>query len=163
MAGPRINSLHALIFTDHGPELMEPCQFYVYAVVGRPGLVKPGIARDNVARASHPYSRELYGKRLAVLQLPTRRDALLVEGAILRDRRYRRPTDLGWLDRLEGASEVRKTDPDALVAHARTLVGSLANHTGRWQDWALKNVPKLTRVEQVALRRQLVAAPEVVA
>jgi hypothetical protein len=149
------STLSAVIFGDHGPEVLEPCQLYAYAVPGRPGLVKPGIARDHAARASR--SRGLYGELLAVWDLPTRRDALLLEGAILRDPGIPAPADLGELATLDGAGEVREVDADALLAHAQALVDSLAAHAGPWQAWALDNVPTLHRAERVALRRQLAA------
>ena len=153
------NTLTALIWDGHDAELLEPCQLYAYAVPGRPGLVKPGIARDHDRRATR--GRGLYGELLAVWDLPTRRDALLVEGAILRDPSIPSPADLGELEVFAGAGEVREIDADALVAHAQALVDSLVAHAGPWQAWVHDNVPSLSRAERIALRRQLAAASEV--
>ena len=160
-AAVRVNTLAALIWSDHKPELLEPCQLYAYAVPNRPELVKPGIARDHDIRSARVQSRGLYGELLAVWKLPTRRDALLVEGAILRDPSIPRPAELGELSGMAGATEVRETDADTLVAHAQCLVDSITDHAGPWQTWALENVPKLSRSERIALLRQLAAVPEV--
>jgi hypothetical protein len=132
-----------------------------YAVPGRPELVKPGIARDHDIRSARVESRGLYGELLAVWDLPTRRDALLVEGAILRDPAIPRPADLAELQSLNGAGEVREIDVDVLVAYAQALVDSLIDHAGPWQSWAISNVPGLFRAERIALLRQLAAVPEV--
>lgn len=150
-------NLLALIWRDHGTELLEPCQLYVYTVPGRPELVKPGIARDHLARARVSESRALYDEPQAVWDLPARRDALLVEGAILRDPAIPRPAYLGALEGLGGSGEVREIDAEALVAHAQTLVDSLAEHAGPWQAWVLDNVPGLSLAERKALRVQLAA------
>ncbi|WP_411876615.1 hypothetical protein [Vulcanococcus limneticus] len=147
------NSLDLLIRDNDDPQLLEPCQLYAYTVPGRPGLAKPGIARNHDRRAAQ--GRGLYGELLAVWDMPTRRDALLVEGAILRDASIASPVDLGELGGLAGAGEVREIDADALVAHAQSLVDSLAEHAGPWQVWLLDNVPGLSRAERKALRQQL--------
>lgn len=149
------SSLLSLIWREHGPELLESCQFYAYTVSGNSGLVKPGIARNHARRAADISSRGLYGELLAVWDMPTRREALLVEGAILRDPAILRPAEPTELLGLRGGGEVRQIDGDALVAHAQSLVDSITNHTGPWQAWALENVPKLSRAERIALRRQL--------
>ncbi len=150
------NSLTALIWEGHDAEMLEPCQLYADAVPGRPGLVKPGISRDHDLRASR--GRGLYGELLAAWDLPTRRDALLVEGAILRDPSIPSPVDLGDLEAFAGAREVREIDADTLVAHAQALVDLITDHAGPWQAWALNNVPGLSHAERIDLRRQLAGA-----
>lgn len=141
-----------LLWRDHGPELLEPCQLYAYTVPGRPGLIKVGIARDHKARARVAQSRALYGDPLAVWDLPTRRDALLIEGAILRDPAIPRPADLGELQGLGDAGEVREIDAEVLVTHAQAVIDSLAEHSGPWQSWVMENVSGISRAERFALR-----------
>jgi hypothetical protein len=158
LASPRVSNLPGVIFGADAPELLRPCDFYVYGVANRPELSKPGISNDHARRAGRAASRGLYGEMAAAWDMPTRRDALLIEGAILRDRSIATPDDLGPLAALDGASEVRRIAPDALVTHAERLIESLADHDGPWQQWALDHVPTLHRAERVALRRQLAAA-----
>jgi hypothetical protein len=153
--GAKGSTLPSLIFTPGLYESSGPCHFYIYSIPSRPNLVKPGISNNFRRRASDGRSRGLYGDLVAVWDLPTRRDALLIEGAILRDQSIPAPSDLGDLALIDGFSEVRRISPDALASHAQALIDSLAAHDGPWQQWALDNVPTLYRAERIALRRQM--------
>ena len=155
LAAAKGNTLANVIFNPGLSEFSEPCQFYIYRVPGWTDLVKPGISKDHERRASASYSRGIYGDLVAVWDLPTRRDALLIEGTILRDPSIPAPSDLGELALTDGFSEVRRISPDALASHSQALIDSLADHDGLWQQWALDNVPTLYRAERIALRRQM--------
>jgi hypothetical protein len=125
-------------------------------VKDRPELAKPGISNDHSRRArQYITSRELYGDFQAAWDLPTRRDALLIEAAILRDASIAPPGELGRISGIAGATEIRRIAPDDLAAHAQFLIDSLADHVGPWQQWALDHVPTIYRSERIALRRQI--------
>jgi hypothetical protein len=154
-AAPRLSTLANAILRPHDDALSLPCAFYVYGLQDRPELAKPGISKSHSARSAESASRGLYGDLEAAWDLPTRRDALLIEGAILRDPSIPAPADLGGLEGINGCSEVRRIAPAALASRAQDLIDSLADHVGPWQQWALDNVPTLHRGERIALRRQM--------
>jgi len=153
LAAPRQNTVSSVIFNPSESQLLAPCQFYVYSVKGDYKLAKPGVSKDHESRARR--DKQLYGDLHAVWDLPTRRDALLIEGAILRDPSIPRPSGLAYVELGQGFTEIRRIAPAALVAHAQCLIDSLADHAGPWQQWALDNVPTLRRAERTALRRQI--------
>jgi hypothetical protein len=152
-AAAMVNTLASVIFGSDPFKMLNPCSFYIYGVKDRPDLVKPGISSNHERRAKKGCG--LYGSIQAAWDLPSRRNALLIEGAILRDPSIIAPVELGELGELDGATEIRSIAPDTLAFHAQSLIDSLADHFGPWQQWALDNVPTLHPAEQIALRRQM--------
>jgi hypothetical protein len=88
-----------------------------------------------------------------VWQCSTRRNAILLETAVLRDPSFEHPAEfVNSLVFKAGQSEVRRVDIDALVDHVQDLFDSLEQQGDRWDTWALERVPSLRRWEQKVLR-----------
>lgn len=134
-------------------DVEDPCQFYIFQVPNTIDCVKVGIAKSALRRSRVSSSRDLYGELVSVWQCSTRRNAILIETAVLRDPSFEHPTD--FVDALEfkaGQSEVRRVDIDSLVDHVQDLFDSLEHQADLWTNWALERVPSLRRWEQKKLR-----------
>jgi hypothetical protein len=134
-------------------DIEDPCQFYIFQVPNTDDCVKVGIAKSSFRRSRHPASKDLYGDLVSVWQCSTRRNAILLETAVLRDPSFEHPAE--FVDSLvykAGQSEVRRVDIDVLVDHVQDLFDSLEQQGGRWDTWALERVPSLRRWEQKVLR-----------
>jgi hypothetical protein len=93
---------------------------------------------------------------VSVWQCSSRRSAILLETAVLRDPSFEHPAE--FLETLEfkaGQSEVRRVDIDSLVDHVQYLYDSLEQQGVDWAAWALERVPSLRRWEQKSLQVQL--------
>ena len=134
-------------------DIEDPCQFYIFQVPDTNDCVKVGIAKSALRRSRVSSSRDLYGDMISVWQCSTRRNAILIETAVLRDPSFEHPA--AFVETLEfsaGQSEVRRVDIDALVDHVQDLYDSLEQQGDRWDTWALERVPSLRRWEQKVLR-----------
>ena len=115
--------------------------------------VKVGIAKSSLRRSRIGASRDLYGDLVSMWQCSSRRNAILIETAVLRDPSFEHPSE--FVDSLvfkAGQSEVRRVVIDSLVDHVQVLYDSLEGESSRWAAWALERVPSLRRWEQKALR-----------
>jgi hypothetical protein len=134
-------------------DIDDPCQFYIFQVPSTDDCVKIGIAKSALRRSRVSSSRDLYGDLVSVWQCSTRRNAILIETAVLRDPSFEHPTLL--VDTLvdkAGQSEVRRVDIDTLVDHVQDLFDSLEQRGSSWASWALERIPLLRNWEQKVLR-----------
>lgn len=120
--------------TFHEPE--RDSEFYVYAMSKLPEHFKPGI--DSTGNRATTSLGE-YGEQLLSIELP-RVEAWLLEQAVLHETRLM----TNWPQRMEkaqwaGRTELRRMDPDALLAIATNLHDQLLD-LGRI-DFALQCVP----------------------
>lgn len=135
-------------------ELNEPCQFYIFEVPETNDCVKIGIAKNSRRRSQIPASRDLYGDVVEIWQCSNRRNAILMETAILRDPSLEYPIQL--VENLvynAGKTEVRRTDIDALQSYVQTLFESIEDPENDWRIWALERIPKLRKWEISALNK----------
>lgn len=139
---------------DLRPVMEEVTFVYVFDVPGHQGWLKPGISNNPEVRARNPMSDGIYGELLASWELPDRTAAIQVEEAVLRDKSFRRPDDLGDLLDAHGSKEIRIAEAGQLIEHIQSLVDSLDASSGGWQRWALDHLPSLSRWEEKLLRRQ---------
>ena len=134
-------------------DIDEPCQFYIFQVPNTDDCVKVGIAKSSLRRSRHQASKDLYGDLVSVWQCSTRRNAILLETAVLRDPSFEHPAEfVNSLVFKAGQSEVRRVDIVALVDHVQDLFDSLEQQGDKWDTWALERVPSLRRWEQKVLR-----------
>ena len=134
-------------------DIEEPCQFYIFQVPNTDDCVKVGIAKSSLRRSRQQASKDVYGDLVSVWQCSTRRNAILLETAVLRDPSFEHPAEfVNSLVFKAGQSEVRRVDIDALVDHVQDLFDSLEQQGDRWDTWALERVPSLRRWEQKVLR-----------
>ena len=134
-------------------DIEDPCQFYIFQVPDTNDCVKVGIAKSALRRSRVSSSRDLYGDMISVWQCSTRRNAILIETAVLRDPSFEHPAAfVETLEFKDGQSEVRRVDIDALVDHVQDLYDSLEQRGGVWAAWALERVPSLRRWEQKSLQ-----------
>ena len=130
----------------------EPCQFYIFHVPNTEDCVKIGIAKNSYRRSRHPGSRDLYGDLVSLWQCSTRRNAILLETAVLRDSSFEHPSDLLIsLEFKNGQTEVRRVDIDDLVDHVQDLFDSLEREGISWSNWALDRIPSLRSWEKKVL------------
>ncbi len=134
-------------------DIEEPCQFYIFQVPNTDDCVKVGIAKSSLRRSRHQASKDLYGDLVSVWQCSTRKNAILLETAVLRDPSFEHPAEfINSLVFKAGQSEVRRVDIVALVDHVQDLFDSLEQQGDKWDTWALERVPSLRRWEQRVLR-----------
>jgi hypothetical protein len=134
-------------------DIEEPCQFYIFQVPNTEDCVKVGIAKSSLRRGRHTASKDLYGDIICVWQCSTRRNAILIETAVLRDPSFEYPSEI--VDALvfkAGHSEVRRVDVDSLVSHVQFLFESLEEQGESWTSWALERIPSLRQWEIKALK-----------
>lgn len=126
----------------------DPCQFYIYQVPNTVDCVKVGIAKSSHRRSQKGVSKDLYGELVSIWQCSTRRNAILLETAVLRDPSFEHPEE--FLETLEfkaGQSEVRRVDIHSLVDHVQILFDSLERAGFNWSFWALDRIPSLRKWE----------------
>lgn len=131
-----------------------PCHVYIYRVKGCEHWFKIGIAVNPSLRAKQPASFGLYGEFVASWILDNRRDAILVETAILRDQSFMLPdATLATLRTKAGFTEVRGADLDELIWFTGFLVSRIQEDPEmHWAQWALDHIPALRKWEIHRLR-----------
>jgi hypothetical protein len=133
-------------------DINEPCQFYIFQVPNTIDCVKVGISKNSYRRAGHTSSKDLYGDLVSLWQCSTRRNAILLETAVLRDSSFEHPSDLLYsLEFKAGQTEVRRVGIDGLVDHVQGLFDSLEREEMSWCAWALMHIPSLRSWEKKAL------------
>ena len=122
-----------------------PCSVYIYAVKDNPGLFKIGIAINPSNRAKQVASKGMYGDLVASWQVSTRRNAVLIETALLRDKSFKQTDDslVPHLESAAGYSEIRQANQEELVKFTDRLVTMLEDPECKWAEWALNNIPNL--------------------
>ena len=131
-----------------GSNVSDPCQFYIYQVPNTDDCVKVGISKSSHRRSQHGRSKDLYGELVSMWQCSTRRNAILIETAVLRDHSFEHPVDIvETLEFKDGQSEVRRVDIDSLVDHVQILFDSLEREGINWSVWALDRIPSLRKWE----------------
>jgi len=134
-----------------------PCTIYIYAIKDNPGLFKIGIAVNPPHRAKQVASKGMYGDLVAAWHVSTRRNAVLIETALLRDKSFKKP-DASLVDHLQSAagySEIRQADRDQLVKFTDRLVTLLEDPECKWAEWALNNIPNLRKWEIKNLTKRM--------
>lgn len=130
--------------TDKGSE------FYMFRVPNHDGWYKLGISVNTKARAMQ--SRVIYGELVSAWELSNRRNAVLIETSVLRDKSFQWP-DKTILELAEehGYTEIRKADEERLLSHIQRLVDTLEDNPENWASWALTNLPSLWKWERKVL------------
>lgn len=131
-----------------------PCHLYIFKVKGHENWFKIGIAVNPSLRAKQTASNGLYGEFVASWILDNRRDAILVETAILREQSFALPdATLASLETKAGYTEVRGADLDELIWFTDFLVSRIQDDPDmHWAQWSLDNVPALRKWEILRLR-----------
>ena len=113
---------------------------YLFTMKGRPGLLKPGIAKDINVRADRHY-----GDLISEWVFDERHEAVICEAAVLQATRsaYWCPSDLVEWD---GHGELRQMSPEEMVRVIQFHVDEL-REMGVW-SFALKHAP-LTRRQRL--------------
>ena len=129
-----------------------PTYFYIFKVPKTRKWVKVGIAINLDRRSKDPHSEGIYGELLGSWKFKTRRNALLIETAILRDNSLQKLS--GQLDHLKekrGFSEIRSVEVNEFLVYVRGLCESLEKDSINWAQWALDHIPELRNWEREAL------------
>lgn len=128
-------------------------EFYVFNVPDHKGWFKIGIALTSKARSSLYQSKGLYGEQVGCWLVSTRRNAVLIETAILRDPSFGQPySKLDHLSDKAGFSELRQAEENQLLEHIQSLVDSLEEDPEGWASSALDHIPELKDWERKKLQ-----------
>ena len=136
-----------------GPEELET-DYYIYKVPKIQNWFKLGISSDTKNRKK--VGTEVYGDHVTSWELSSRRNAILIETAILRDNSFKKPYDeveIAHLEGIPGFHEIRGSDEKLLVDYVSYLVESLESDIDDWKQWALENIPNLRAWEIKKLKQ----------
>ena len=109
---------------------------------------KLGISVDIPNRIRN--HKDIYGENVASWELSSRRNAILIETAMLRDDSLKKPleeNEVAHLQGIYGFTEIRGGDEKLIVEHVNYLVESLESDIDDWKQWALDNIPNLRKWE----------------
>ena len=122
--------------------------YYIFKVPKVQNWFKLGISSDTKNRKK--VGTEVYGDHVASWELSSRRNAILVETAILRDDSFKKPlgeVDVAHLEGIAGFHEIRGGDEKLLIDYVSYLVESLESDIDDWKQWAIDNIPNLRKWE----------------
>ena len=132
-------------------------EFYIYSVPNTTFWHKIGIAINAARRSRDKTSDGIYGELCALWIMSSRRNAILIETALLRDPCFVKPDQhLSHLSLKAGYSEIRGGNRELLLAHAQKLVDLLEDKPLEWANWALTNIPVLQQWEKSSLENHVV-------
>ena len=122
----------------------QECDFYLYSLIGYPGLVKVGIASSHSKRAeSYGKERNLpYGDLICAWRCSRRVEARFIELSVLQDTAEKKDIPNELVDKM-GFTEVRRCSENEIMALSQHTFDSLYDWIedgGIIWEWALENI-----------------------
>ncbi len=143
------DTLHNLLTNENQYALDEACKYYIFSIPKLDNWFKIGIAKDIKKRISG--NKSMYGEFIASWDLSSRRVAICIETAVLRDDGFTQPflnPELFHLEEVQGFTEIRGGNIELLTKHIEHLINTLESGTENWSQWALDHIPNLREWEK---------------